>query len=136
VLAKWNHEAIRCSPWQVASAAACLTGAEGFDLALLRGDGIDVATDRRARREHRRCAPPSRHLGGKGRASAFAHRDVLLATDSRRFRFRHQVRDNVFHTLVYGVQVVTAYEAITYRAFANGYLGPFDLYASPVLFWG
>ncbi len=59
-----------------------------------------------------------------------------FATDSRRFRFRDQVKDNMFHTLFWGVFVITAYEVITYWAFANGYLGFIDLGASPVLFWG
>lgn len=56
-------------------------------------------------------------------------------TNSGRFKFRHQVRDNVFHTMVYGVPVFTAYEALTYWLFANGYIGFFDL-QDPVAFWG
>lgn len=34
-------------------------------------------------------------------------------TDSGQFKFRRQVRDNVFHTMVYGVPTITAYEAAT-----------------------
>ena len=44
-------------------------------------------------------------------------------TDSKRFRFNHQVRDNMFHTLVFAVPVFTAYEVITYWLFANNHLG-------------
>ncbi len=58
-----------------------------------------------------------------------------LATDTRRFRFRDQVRDNMFYALVYGVPTFTAYEVFTYWLFANGHLGLFEI-ASPVLFWG
>ncbi|MBT4490208.1 MAG: sterol desaturase family protein [Rhodospirillaceae bacterium] len=57
-------------------------------------------------------------------------------TDSGRFRFRDQVKDNMFHTLFWAVPVITAYEVITYWAFANGYLGFIDPGTNPVLFWG
>lgn len=56
-------------------------------------------------------------------------------TDSKRFRFGNQVRDNMFHTLVYAVPVITAYEAITYWLFANNHIG-FLNFESPVMFWG
>jgi sterol desaturase/sphingolipid hydroxylase (fatty acid hydroxylase superfamily) len=59
-----------------------------------------------------------------------------FSTTSRRFLFKSQVRDNMFRTLIIAVPTITAYEVITYWAFANGYLGFFDLSASPVLFWG
>jgi len=55
-------------------------------------------------------------------------------TDSKRFKFNHQVRDNMFHTLISGVPVITAYEAITYWLFANNYIGFIDL-ANPFAFW-
>jgi len=58
-----------------------------------------------------------------------------LATNSRRFLFRNQVRDNMFRTLIISVPTITAYEVISYWAFANGYLGFLDLAGSPVLFW-
>lgn len=57
-----------------------------------------------------------------------------FARDSRRFWFRDQVRDNMFHTMVSGVAVTTLYEALTYWAFANGWLGWFDL-GGGVAFW-
>lgn len=59
-----------------------------------------------------------------------------FATDSGRFRFRHQVRDNMFHSLVFGVPVFTGYEALTYWGFANGTLGYIGAEAGPLLFWG
>ena len=58
-----------------------------------------------------------------------------MVRDNPRFIFRDQVRDNVFRTMTSAVPVITAYEAITYWAFANGYLGWFTL-NDPVLFWG
>jgi sterol desaturase/sphingolipid hydroxylase (fatty acid hydroxylase superfamily) len=58
-----------------------------------------------------------------------------LATDSGRFLFRRQVRDNMFHALVFGVPVVTGYEVLTYWGFANGTLGYVDAEAGPLLFW-
>jgi sterol desaturase/sphingolipid hydroxylase (fatty acid hydroxylase superfamily) len=59
-----------------------------------------------------------------------------FAIDSGRFRFRHQVRDNMFHSLVYGVPVFTGYEVLTYWGFANGILGYAGAEAGPLLFWG
>ena len=70
----------------------------------------------------------------QGNALKFTTRP--LATNSRRFLFGVQVRDNVFHTLMFAVPIITGYEAVTYWAFANGYLGILDLAASPILFWG
>ncbi len=58
-----------------------------------------------------------------------------LATDSGRFLFRHQVRDNMFRTLVSAVPVFTGYEVLTYWGFANGYLGLLDASMGPALFW-
>lgn len=59
-----------------------------------------------------------------------------LASDSGRFLFRDQVRDNLFRSLVCGVPVFTGYEVLTYWGFANGYLGYVDADAGPLLFWG
>jgi sterol desaturase/sphingolipid hydroxylase (fatty acid hydroxylase superfamily) len=58
-----------------------------------------------------------------------------LATGTRRFLFRSQVRDNIFRSLVYGITIYSGFEVITLWAFANGYLGLFEL-GSPLLFWG
>lgn len=54
--------------------------------------------------------------------------------NNRRFKFGHQVRDNMFHTLVYAVPVFTAYEVITYWLFANSFIG-FISFESGVAFW-
>lgn len=59
-----------------------------------------------------------------------------FATDSGRFLFRHQVRDNMFRTLAFGVPVFTGYEVLTYWGFANGFLGHLNIDAGPLLFWG
>jgi len=72
----------------------------------------------------------------RGQGDHLQYNTKSFATDSRRFVFKNQVRDNMFHTLFYGVPVMTAYEVITYWAFANGYLGFFDFGGDPVLFWG
>lgn len=56
-------------------------------------------------------------------------------TNGKRFKFGNQVQDNMFHTLVYGVPVMTAYEAITYWLFANNYIGFVDM-TNPIAFWG
>lgn len=58
-----------------------------------------------------------------------------FATNSKRFKFKHQVRDNMYHTLVFAVPVFTAYEVITYWLFANNFIG-FVNFESPVAFWG
>lgn len=57
-----------------------------------------------------------------------------LATNSRRFMFNDQVRDNALRTLFVGVPVITAYEAVTWWAFANGYIGVVDWASHPVWF--
>lgn len=58
-----------------------------------------------------------------------------FATNSKRFKFKDQVHDNMFHTLVSGVPVFTAYEVVTYWLFANNYIGFFSL-DNPIAFWG
>lgn len=77
-------------------------------------------------------------FGGQGDELRFSKRG--LAKNDRRFLFRSQVRDNMLYALVSAVPVITAYEAITYWAFANGYLGllggVMDWEGSPLLFWG
>lgn len=54
-----------------------------------------------------------------------------LATNSRRFLFADQVRDNMVRSLAGGVPVITAYEAVTWWGFANGYFGFPDAGVSP-----
>ncbi len=54
--------------------------------------------------------------------------------NSRRFKFKNQVKDNMYHTLVFGVPVMTAYEALTYWLFANNHIGFID-FSSPTAFW-
>ncbi len=61
--------------------------------------------------------------------------DKPLATNNRRFLFRDQVRDNMFRTLCAAVPILTAYEAITYWLFANGYIGFLGLEPGGVAFW-
>lgn len=68
---------------------------------------------------------------GQGTALRFSRKP--LATDSGRFLFRNQVRDNMVRSLASAVPILTGYEALTYWGFANGYLGFFE--AGPGLFW-
>ncbi|MFT5449466.1 MAG: sterol desaturase/sphingolipid hydroxylase (fatty acid hydroxylase superfamily) [Gammaproteobacteria bacterium] len=72
----------------------------------------------------------------KSQGDQFKFTTRPFATNESRFAFKSQVRDNMFHTLLFAVPTITAYEAITYWAFANGYLGLFDLSTGPLLFWG
>lgn len=69
---------------------------------------------------------------GQGDRLKFSNRP--LATGTRRFLFRNQVRDNMFRSLVYGISIYTIFEVVTLWAFANGYFGLFEP-TSPVLFW-
>jgi sterol desaturase/sphingolipid hydroxylase (fatty acid hydroxylase superfamily) len=58
-----------------------------------------------------------------------------LATNSRRFLFGDQVYDNAARSLGIGVPVITAYEAATWWAFANGYVGAADWAAGSAWSW-
>ena len=71
----------------------------------------------------------------KGQGNELKFTTKPFATDSRRFLFKNQVRDNVFRALVFAVSVITGYEAITYWAFANGYLGFIGIGTDQLLFW-
>lgn len=72
----------------------------------------------------------------KGQGDELRFNTQPFATKNRRFLFKNQVKDNMFYALMFGVPTITGYEAVTYWAFANGYLGFFDLASDPVLFWG
>ena len=52
----------------------------------------------------------------------------------RRFLFGNQVRENVFFTAVSGVGVWTAYQVVTFWAFANGYIPMLNWEAHPIYF--
>jgi sterol desaturase/sphingolipid hydroxylase (fatty acid hydroxylase superfamily) len=71
----------------------------------------------------------------KGQGDVLRFTSEPFATGARRFAFSDQVRDNVFHALAFGVPVFTAYEAVTYWAFANGHLGLIGIEAGTALFW-
>ena len=51
-----------------------------------------------------------------------------------RFMFGSQVRENVFWTAFSGVGIWTAYQVVTYWAFANGYIPMLNWEAHPVYF--
>ena len=72
-------------------------------------------------------------LKGQGEALKFSARP--LATRNGRFLLVDQVRDNMIRSLAGGVPAFTAYEAVSYWGFANGYLGFHGFDASPVAWW-
>lgn len=74
--------------------------------------------------------------GIKGQGDALRFSLKPFATDSGRFLFRDQVRDNMFRALVSAVPILTFYEVLTYWGFANGVLGHAGFDTGPVLFWG
>ena len=49
----------------------------------------------------------------QGQGERLRYTTKPFPTDSGRFKFRHQVKDNMFHTLAFAVPVMTAYEAVT-----------------------
>jgi sterol desaturase/sphingolipid hydroxylase (fatty acid hydroxylase superfamily) len=61
--------------------------------------------------------------------------DKPFATNTKRFLFGDQVRDNMFRTLGTAVPIMTAYEVVTYWLFANSYLGFVPFEANSVGFW-
>ncbi|MGI9475308.1 MAG: sterol desaturase family protein, partial [Hyphomicrobiaceae bacterium] len=58
-----------------------------------------------------------------------------FATKNRRFLFGDQVRDNMFRSLGFAVPIITAYEALTYWLFANGFLGFIPLAEGSTGYW-
>jgi sterol desaturase/sphingolipid hydroxylase (fatty acid hydroxylase superfamily) len=68
----------------------------------------------------------------KRQGDALKFSNKPLATGSKRFLFADQVYDNMARSLLAGVPVITAYEAVTYWLFANGYAG-YDM--GPTGFW-
>ena len=68
---------------------------------------------------------------GQGDTLRFDTRDKR---PSSRFTFGTQLRDNIFWTLVSGVSVWTAYEALMMWAFANGYLSILSFSDHPIWF--
>lgn len=70
---------------------------------------------------------------GQGKELKFSNKP--LATNNKRFLFSNQVRDNMFRTLGSGVPVITAYEALTYWLFANGFIGFVSWAPGSVAFW-
>ena len=72
----------------------------------------------------------------QGQGNAFRFTLKPLATDSSRFLFSHQVRDNMLRTLGSAVPILTGYEVLTYWGFANGFLGYPGITSGPLLFWG
>lgn len=70
----------------------------------------------------------------EGQGTDFKYTSQPLATNSKRFLFRHQLRDNVFWTIVSAVPIWTAYEVITLWAYANDLLPFINWETNPVWF--
>ena len=71
----------------------------------------------------------------KGQHDKLQFSNRPFATNNRRFLFGDQIRDNMFRTLGYGVPIITAYEALTYWLFANGFLSFMPIADNSTGFW-
>ncbi len=58
----------------------------------------------------------------RGQGKEYKFDDKWPATDNPKFLWGHQVRDNMFWSIASGVTFWTAYEALTYWIYANGYV--------------
>ena len=70
----------------------------------------------------------------KGQGTQFKFNPQWPETNNPTFLFGNQNRDNVFWCIVSGCTIWTAYEALTYWMFANGYLFFANWMDSPVYF--
>ena len=70
----------------------------------------------------------------RGQGNRYKFHDKWLATDNRQFLWGNQVWDNMFWSLVSGVSICTAYEAITFWIYANGYRSVPAISEHPVYF--
>jgi len=71
----------------------------------------------------------------KGQGDQLKFSTKPLAKDNKRFLFSDQVRDNMFRSICFGVPIITAYEALTYWMFANGFIGWVAWAPASVAFW-
>lgn len=71
----------------------------------------------------------------RGQARKYKFHDQWLHADNPKlFLWGNQVRDNVFWSLVSGVTICSAYEALTFWIYANGYVAAPSLDEHPVYF--
>jgi sterol desaturase/sphingolipid hydroxylase (fatty acid hydroxylase superfamily) len=68
----------------------------------------------------------------RAQGTRFKYTSRWLATDDRKFLFRHQLWDNVFWTLVSGCTFWTAYEGLTLWAYANHIIPRVEWGAHPI----
>lgn len=71
----------------------------------------------------------------KGQGDELKFSTKPLAKNNKRFMFSDQVRDNMFRSIGAGVPIITAYEAVTYWLFANGFIGWGAWTPGSVAFW-
>ena len=69
---------------------------------------------------------------GQGKTLKFDHRDP--ATGSRTFKFKNQVHDNMFWSLVSGVSFWTGFQVLMLWGMANGYFPTLQFSENPVWF--
>ena len=69
---------------------------------------------------------------GQGKTLKFDHRE--LATSSRSYKFRDQVHDNMFWSLISGVSIWTTFQALMLWGMANGYLPTIEFFDNPIWF--
>lgn len=64
----------------------------------------------------------------------YKYTDKWLATDNKKFLFKHQTWDNIFWNFASGVTIWTAYEALTFWLFANELIPMITFHSQPVYF--
>lgn len=71
----------------------------------------------------------------RGQRRKYKYHDKWLATDNRKlFLWGNQVWDNMFWSLVSGVTICSAYEAVTFWIYANGHLAVPSIGEHPLYF--
>lgn len=70
---------------------------------------------------------------GQGKRLKFDHREAMDKT--KVFRFKNQLFDNIFWSLISGVTVWTAYEVLYYWGIANNVIPVLDFFTNPIAFF-
>ncbi len=70
----------------------------------------------------------------KAQGSDWKYTSKWLARDNPVFLFRNQVLDNLFWTVISAVPIWTAWEALTYWFYANGYIPYVSIEEHPIYF--
>jgi len=70
----------------------------------------------------------------KGQGNRYKYNSEWLSESNPTFLWRNQVRDNMFWTIVSGVTVWTAYDALFLWGYANGFIAVIDWRTEPLTF--